>query len=200
VIDGDFDPLRRRPTTKTKGRRKLDNPAKLSRHDVNNRVSFSHSGAMYSTANHGVSSPAIPVVLIGSPQWVMSLGTKIKAARAEAKLTQQQVADALDITKGSVSQWETNETTPTLNQFRAFCALTSASADALLLDRQLRGLEKRIGALPDALREYVMQALQLAETAKPRIPTRFLTPPTKQTYQAFHQYLVELSETIRPKT
>lgn len=199
MIDWDFSPLRHRPTTKAKARGHLDDATEFSGGHVDNRVSFSHSGGRYSTANPDKSSPAIPAVLIGSPQWVVSLGAKIRAARKAAKMTQQKVADGLDLTKGAISQWETNDTTPTLNQFRAFCALTSSSADEILLDRQLRGLEKRIGALPDALREYVMQALQLAEQAKPRIPTRFLTPPTKQTYQAFHQYLVELSESLRSK-
>lgn len=123
----------------------------------------------------------------------------MKTARLAAKKTQDQIAEGLKLTKGAVSQWETNTTTPTLGQFRAFCDLTGASADELLLNRRLSALEKRIGALPDALREYVMQAIELAEHTRERIPSRFLTAPTKQTYPAFHQYLIELSETIRPK-
>lgn len=124
----------------------------------------------------------------------MSLGTKMHAARKAAKKTQEQIAEALDITKGAISQWENNGTTPTLGQFRAFCVITGASADELLLGKKLAGLEKRIAALPDALREYVMQSIDLAEETRPHIPDRFLTPPTKQTYQAFHEYLTELAD------
>lgn len=127
----------------------------------------------------------------------MSLGKKIRAARDLAKLTQEQVAEALDLTKSAISQWEGNKTTPTLSQFRAFCALTGASADELLLSRKIQGVEKRIAALPDALRQYVLQALELSEEATPKIPAKFLTPPTKSTYQEFHDYLVGLSATIK---
>lgn len=124
----------------------------------------------------------------------------MQKAREAAKMTQMQVAEGVGLkTKSAVSQWENNKTTPELDQFRAFCALTGASADELLLGKKLQGLEKRIGALPEALREFVIQALELAEEAKPHIPTKFLTPPTKQTYQAFHQYLVDLSQTLRAK-
>lgn len=129
----------------------------------------------------------------------MSLGAKIREARKLAELTQDQVAEALGLTKGAVSQWETNSTTPTLGQFRAFCSATKASADELLLGRRLQGLEKRIGALPDALREYVILALEQSEAAVPHIPQQFLIPPTKQTYQAFHQYLIEQGKTLKSK-
>lgn len=134
----------------------------------------------------------------------MSFGDKIRKARG--KITQAAVAEAMvktglveNFSKGALSQWENNRTTPDLPQFIAFCSVTGASADELLLNRKLQGLEKRIGALPEPLREFVIQALQLAEEAKPHIPSKFLTAPTKQTYPAFFQYLLELSQTLRPK-
>lgn len=128
-----------------------------------------------------------------------SLGARIKQARKDAKQTQEQVAEALGLTKGAISQWENNGTTPELAQFRSFCSVVNASADEILLGKKLRGLEKRIGALPEALREYVIQALEFAEEIKAMIPTRFLVTPTKSTYQAFHQNLVELAQSVRSK-
>lgn len=129
----------------------------------------------------------------------MSLGKKIKESREFAQLTQDQAAEALGITKGAISQWEQNKTTPTLTQFRAFCSITNASADELLLDKELRGVEKRINALPDAMREYVLLAIEFSESIKEKIPIRFMVAPTKATYQAFHQHLVELSDSTKGK-
>jgi transcriptional regulator with XRE-family HTH domain len=197
VINRDLTPLGRRTARKAKALRKLDDAAELPSHDVNNRVSFAHSGQTYSTATPNESSIAIPVVLLGSPQWVMSLASKMKAARTTAKKSQQQVADRIGVTKGAVSQWETegaNNTTPELSQFTAWCEVTGASADEILLNRRLTGLEKKIGALQPPLREYIKQAIELAESVNNRIPARFLTAPTKQTFQAFHQYLIDLEQ------
>lgn len=66
----------------------------------------------------------------------MSLGTRMKAARKAANKTQEQVAEALDVTKGAVSQWENDGTVPELQYFAEFCRFTKASADDVLLDRK----------------------------------------------------------------
>lgn len=199
MIDRNLAPLRSGSAAKSKAGRELDDPSKLLRGDVDNGVSFLHLSRRYSTATLDKSSAAAPALTWHHYSSSMSLGSKIKKARNDAKLTQEQAAEALNITKGAVSQWEQNATTPTLNQFRAFCALTHTSADELLLNKKLHGLEKRIAALPEALYEYVVIALELAEEAKNKIPKQFLTPPTKQTYQPFHEYLLSLSESLKQK-
>jgi transcriptional regulator with XRE-family HTH domain len=61
----------------------------------------------------------------------------MRAARERAKKTQQQVADELDVTKGAVSQWENDQTVPELEYFVAFCIFTDASADEILLHRDM---------------------------------------------------------------
>lgn len=198
MIDRNFIPLRRSATTETKADGQLDDPAELLGGDVDYRVALLHVGYRYSTATQAPSSAAIPATrAFATPCVTMSLGGKIREARHAAKMTQQQVADALDITKGAVSQWESNQSTPTLTQFRAFCSVTNASADEILLDKELRGIEKRFAALPDALREYATQALAFAEEVKSKIPVKFMVPPTKATYQAFHDHLVALAGQLR---
>lgn len=58
------------------------------------------------------------------------------------------------------------------------------------------GLDERVAALPEALREYVVQAVQLAERVKDLIPRQFIRPPTSDDYQTFHEYLTRLSATL----
>lgn len=68
----------------------------------------------------------------------------MKAAREKAKKTQQQVADELDVTKGAVSQWENDQTVPELEYFVAFCVYTNASADDILLHREMDPLLRQL--------------------------------------------------------
>lgn len=62
----------------------------------------------------------------------MSLGTRIRQARKAKKLTQEQLAEKLDITKGSVSQWESDHTVPDLPMFIRLVGALDKSADWLL--------------------------------------------------------------------
>lgn len=57
-------------------------------------------------------------------------------------------------------------------------------------------LDQRVAALPEALREYVIQSLALAEQVRGLIPEKFLIPPTGKTYQEFHDYLTKLSSNL----
>ena len=118
---------------------------------------------------------------------------------AEPWVSVEQIAEHLEITKAAVSQWEKGRTVPKIGEFRSFCMLTGASADELLMGRKLVGLEKRVAQLPDALREYVIQAIELAERTKGKIPAEFVTPPTTKTYQKFHEFLTELAESLPRK-
>lgn len=42
----------------------------------------------------------------------MDIGTKIKNARISANLTQEQVAEALDVSRQTISNWENEKTYP----------------------------------------------------------------------------------------
>jgi transcriptional regulator with XRE-family HTH domain len=68
----------------------------------------------------------------------------MKAVRQRAKKTQQQVADELNVTKGAVSQWENDQTVPELEYFVGFCVYTNASADELLLHRDMDQLLRQL--------------------------------------------------------
>ena len=125
----------------------------------------------------------------------MKIGERMKAARLQAGLTQQQVADVLQSTKASVSQYENDYYHPSLDALVKFSQLTGASLDWLILGREASaGYDKRIRELPEALREYVVEPLLLAERVQTSTPAKFLRPPTSDTYVEFSSYLSQLAK------
>ncbi len=63
---------------------------------------------------------------------MMNLAQTIKKARREKELTQEQMAEYLDISVSAVSQWESGRTMPDLGMIPALCNLLGISADTLL--------------------------------------------------------------------
>ena len=59
-------------------------------------------------------------------------GDKLKAARKARSLTQQQLADKVDLVKGSISAYEQNAKYPSLEVLIKLCTLFNVSADYLL--------------------------------------------------------------------
>jgi transcriptional regulator with XRE-family HTH domain len=124
----------------------------------------------------------------------------MKAARLQAGRTQQQIADAVGKTKAAVSNFENGNNKPSLETLIAFAADTGVSLDWLVLGREPDGTyDKRIRALPEALREYVVNALVLAERVQMSTPARFMRPPTSEQFLEFSQYLTRLSEEMAAK-
>ena len=59
-------------------------------------------------------------------------GDQIKALRQAAKLNQVQLAEKLNVSKQSVSNWENNNIMPSIDMLRRICEVLSCSADYLL--------------------------------------------------------------------
>ena len=57
---------------------------------------------------------------------------RLKAARQDAKLTQQAVADELGLTIRTYQRYESGATEPTLNHLVSLCITLDVSADYLL--------------------------------------------------------------------
>ena len=55
---------------------------------------------------------------------------RITAARKEKKLTQEQVAQAMGVSRQTVSHWENGRVEPTQEQREALCRLLEIPADA----------------------------------------------------------------------
>ena len=62
----------------------------------------------------------------------MSLGTNIQYLRKLNKLTQEQFAERMDITRQTVSRWEADEVTPELNKLVEMCSTFSCKLDELV--------------------------------------------------------------------
>lgn len=121
----------------------------------------------------------------------------MKAARLQAIKGQRDIADALNVTVAAVSNWEHDRNGPTLAVAVEFCKQTGVSLDWLVLGKEpSAGYDKRIRDLPEALREYVVEALLLAERVQLSAPARFLRPPTTETYAEFSKVLSELAKNL----
>lgn len=62
----------------------------------------------------------------------MDLGNKILELRKESKMSQEQLAEKLNITRQTISNWELNETTPDLKQSRELSKIFNISLDELV--------------------------------------------------------------------
>jgi len=61
----------------------------------------------------------------------MSLGNKILELRKNQKLSQEQLAEKINVTRQTISNWELNETTPDLNQAKELSKVFNVSLDEL---------------------------------------------------------------------
>jgi transcriptional regulator with XRE-family HTH domain len=124
-----------------------------------------------------------------------TFGSRMKQARRDAGLTQQQVAESLNVNHSNVSQWESDKHTPQFSAVVAFCQKTGVSLDWLVLDREPNtGYDKRINDLPEALRDYVVATLLKAETVQTLIPSKFIKSPAAHELAQFTEYLDEAAK------
>ena len=62
----------------------------------------------------------------------MTTGERIAQLRRAAGLSQEQLAEALEVSRQAVSKWETGQALPDIDRIGRLCALFSVSADELL--------------------------------------------------------------------
>lgn len=62
----------------------------------------------------------------------MSLGTNISFLRKQKKLTQEQFAETMNVTRQTVSRWESDEVIPELAKLVDMCSIFSCKLDALV--------------------------------------------------------------------
>ena len=67
----------------------------------------------------------------------MTLGETIRTVRSEKGMSQGDLADALDVSRQSVSKWETDASVPELDKLVKMCDLFGVSLDELV-----RGVKK----------------------------------------------------------
>ena len=64
----------------------------------------------------------------------MSFAENLKKARAENKLSQEALAEKLEVTRQAVSKWEMDQTQPQIENVIQLCELFNISTDELLYD------------------------------------------------------------------
>jgi transcriptional regulator with XRE-family HTH domain len=64
----------------------------------------------------------------------MTIGEKIQTLRKQHGMSQDQLADALDISRQAVSKWETNENQPDIERLIEISNLFNVSTDYLIKD------------------------------------------------------------------
>lgn len=72
----------------------------------------------------------------------MNLGEKLFELRKAKKLTQDEVAERLNVTRQTVSKWETNQSTPDFDKILPLCELYDISTDELLKGERQEKSEK----------------------------------------------------------
>ena len=97
----------------------------------------------------------------------VAIGARIKAARERVHLTQEQLAEIIDISPTHMSVIERGVKTPKLDTFVRIANALGVSTDALLQDvvvpaneRILAELSVRIGRLPQKDQERILNAIR----------------------------------------
>ena len=66
----------------------------------------------------------------------MTLGEKLKEARKQASLSQEQLAEKLGVSRSAVAKWETDNGIPDVGNLKVIAQLLDVSIDYLLDDRE----------------------------------------------------------------
>ena len=66
----------------------------------------------------------------------MSLGERLLNVRKEKHLSQEEVADKINVSRQTISKWETDQSTPDFDKIMPLCKLYEISADELLTGKE----------------------------------------------------------------
>lgn len=66
----------------------------------------------------------------------MNIGEKLYELRKEKNLSQEEVAERLNVSRQTVSKWETNQTTPDFDKIIPLCELFGITSEELLTGKK----------------------------------------------------------------
>ena len=84
----------------------------------------------------------------------MDLGEKLYELRKSKNLTQDDVAEKINVTRQTVSKWETNQSTPDFDKILPLCELYEISADELLKGEKAQEDEEEKFDLNEAKKHF----------------------------------------------
>ena len=73
----------------------------------------------------------------------MTFGEKLKEARKEAGLSQEQFAEKMSVSRSAVAKWESDKGMPDVNNLKAMAQLLDISVEYLLDEDEKLSLMKR---------------------------------------------------------
>ncbi|MDD6207297.1 MAG: helix-turn-helix transcriptional regulator [Clostridiales bacterium] len=82
----------------------------------------------------------------------MTLGEKLKEARKQASLSQEQLSEKLGVSRSAVAKWETDKGLPDVDNLKVLSKLLNVSVDYLLDDGEL--MDELVMREPYNLSEY----------------------------------------------
>lgn len=74
----------------------------------------------------------------------MNIGEKLFELRKEKNLSQEEVAEKLNVTRQTVSKWETNQSTPDFDKIIPLCELFGIGAEELLTGKKTQEKQENI--------------------------------------------------------
>ena len=77
----------------------------------------------------------------------MSLGQRLIELRKSKQLSQEEVADKLNVSRQTISKWETDSSTPDFDKIIPICELYGISSNELLKGEKEEKAHKRIGGI-----------------------------------------------------
>lgn len=101
--------------------------------------------------------------MIAKEEIMISLGNRIRKSREQAKFTQEQLAERMELSRATISRWELGEIEPNVEHLAELCRILQVSADYILClsdspgrmnieftDEDLKGLRKLIHRLSES--------------------------------------------------
>ncbi len=73
----------------------------------------------------------------------MDIGEKLFELRKQKNLSQEEVAEKLNVTRQTVSKWETNQSTPDFDKIIPICELFEISTEELLTGKKVEEKNKK---------------------------------------------------------
>lgn len=92
----------------------------------------------------------------------MTIGAKIQALRKQRGMSQEQLAEALGVSRQAVSKWEAEQSVPDIDKIIAVCDYFSVTTDYILRDADLPNSEPQteLQAEPSVAENYTYNATE----------------------------------------
>lgn len=96
-----------------------------------------------------------------------SFGENLQRIRKEKKITQQELATRLNITKNTISNWETNLTQPSIEQIKLLCEMFEITPNELYgSNKETKEISLSLGTVTLEEMEYLLEQLKIFRKMK----------------------------------